>query len=148
MKPTEIILHCSATKENADFSSVDIKRWHLQRGFKNNGYHYVIRLDGTIEAGRKENEVGAHCLGHNSTAIGICYVGGLDKDGKPKDTRTQPQKEALYGLVNGLMSKYNIPIDNVHCHYEFANKACPCFKIEEFNKELNNWNENEVEQRN
>lgn len=145
MKPTEIILHCSATKENADFSSADIKKWHIQRGFNNIGYHYVIRLDGTIEAGRKENEIGAHCLGHNAKSIGICYIGGLDKDGKPKDTRTPKQKEALYNLVGKLMLKYDISFDNIHCHYEFANKACPCFKIEDFINEFNEWIRNEVE---
>lgn len=140
----EIILHCSATKENADFSAADIKKWHLQRGFKNIGYHYVIRLDGTVEAGRKEDEMGAHCLGHNKDSLGICYIGGLDKDGKPKDTRTQAQKEALYNLVGKLMLKYDIDIDSIHCHYEFANKACPCFKIEDFINEFNDCIRNEM----
>lgn len=132
----EIILHCSATKENADFSAADIKKWHLQRGFKNIGYHYVIRLDGTVEAGRKEDEMGAHCLGHNKDSLGICYIGGLDSNGTPKDTRTNEQKKSLVKLVLKLMKKYNISIENVRCHYEFANKACPSFKIENFRNEL------------
>lgn len=136
MKATEIILHCSATKENADFSKVDIERWHKQRGFKTVGYHFIILLDGTIEKGREENEVGAHCLGHNATSLGICYIGGLDKAGNPKDTRTDVQKEAIYKLVNILMLKYNISVNNIHCHNEFANKTCPCFKIEKFREEL------------
>ena len=139
MIPKKIILHCSATKENADFSSADIKQWHLQRGFNNIGYHYVVRLDGTIEAGRNENEIGAHCTGQNKDSIGICYIGGLDKDGKPKDTRTKEQKEALYNLVGKLMLKYNITVENIHCHYEFANKACPCFKKEDFIRDFNRW---------
>ena len=104
----EIILHCSATKENADFSAADIKKWHLQRGFKNIGYHYVIRLDGTVEAGRKEDEMGAHCLGHNKDSLGICYIGGLDSNGTPKDTRTNEQKKKLVKLDLKLMKKYNI----------------------------------------
>jgi N-acetylmuramoyl-L-alanine amidase len=136
MKPTEIILHCSATKKNADFSIADIDSWHKQRGFKKVGYHYVIKLDGTIEKGRNEDEIGAHCLQHNAKSIGICYIGGLDKSNKPKDTRTPQQKQSLIALVKNLMSKYDIPINNIHGHYEFANKACPCFKIEEFRKEL------------
>lgn len=90
MKVQEIIIHCSATKEGVDFKAKDIERWHKQRGFKKIGYHYVIDLDGTIEQGRKETENGAHTVGHNSIALGICYIGGLDKNGKPKDTRTLP----------------------------------------------------------
>lgn len=145
MKPTEIILHCSATKENADFSINDIDRWHRERGFKKVGYHYVIRLDGTIEAGRNENEIGSHCTGHNNKSIGICYIGGLDSDGKGKDTRTEEQKEALYNLVSKLILKYDIPIDSIYCHSDFANKLCPCFTKDKFIKELNDWLVNEME---
>lgn len=139
MKPTEIILHCAATKEGSDFSIKNIDEWHKQRGFKKVGYHYVIKLDGTIENGRDENEVGAHCLNHNSKSIGICYIGGVDKDGKPKDTRTSQQKESMYKLVNHLMERYSIPLSNVYGHYQFANKACPSFKIEDFRKEYEEW---------
>ena len=149
MIPHRIILHCSATIENADFSSADIKRFHLQRGFKDIGYHYVIRLDGTIETGRNENEIGAHCLGHNKDSLGICYVGGLDLYGKPKDTRTFKQKQSLYKLVYKLMLKYNIPLIGIYCHNEFTNKSCPCFKILDFITEFEEWiKENEMEQRN
>ena len=140
MKPTEIILHCSATIEGEDFKASDIDQWHRQRGFIKIGYHYVIDLDGTVEKGREDNEVGAHCINHNSKAIGICYVGGLDTDGKtPKDTRTLQQKLALYELVDKLMSENNITIENVFGHYQFDNKACPCFKIEDFRKEFEDY---------
>ena len=140
MKVKEIILHCSATPEGKDFKANDINRWHLQRGFRKIGYHYVIDLDGKVEKGRADNENGAHTIGHNSTALGICYIGGVAKDGKtPKDTRTDEQKVALYELVKELMEKYNLILDNVHGHYEFANKACPSFKIETFKKEFNDY---------
>lgn len=125
MKVQEIIIHCSATKEGTDFKAKDIDRWHKQRGFKKIGYHYVIDLDGTIEQGRKETENGAHTVGHNSIALGICYIGGLDKNGKPKDTRTLPQKAAMKVLVDTLRAEYgNCP---VYGHNQFDNKACPCF---------------------
>lgn len=125
MKVSEIIVHCSDTKEGADFKAIDIDRWHKARGFKKIGYHYVIDLDGTIEQGRKENENGAHCTGHNAIALGVCYIGGLDKKGKPKDTRTLPQKAAMKVLIDTLRAEYgNCP---VYSHKQFANKACPCF---------------------
>ncbi len=137
-KPNKIILHCSATQEGKDFKAADIDKWHKERGFKKIGYHYVIDLDGTVEKGREETENGAHTVGHNTTSIGICYIGGLAKDGKtPKDTRTDKQKEAMYKLVADLMKKYNLPLNKVYGHYNFANKACPSFKIENFREELN-----------
>lgn len=126
---SEIIIHCSATVEGKNFSVKDIDRWHKQRGFKMVGYHFVIRLDGTIEQGRPLEMIGAHCTGHNAHSIGICYIGGLDKSGKPKDTRTQVQKDVLWSLVKNLQKKY--PGATLHGHNEFANKACPCFKVPE-----------------
>lgn len=140
MKVKDIILHCAATPEGKAFTAKDIDRMHRQRGFRKIGYHYVIDLDGKVEKGRADNENGAHTIGHNSTALGICYIGGVAKDGKtPKDTRTDEQKVALYELVKELMEKYNLTLDNVHGHYEFANKACPSFKMETFKKEFNDY---------
>ena len=51
-KINQIIIHCSATPEGRNDTSKDIRRWHLARGFKDIGYHYIILLDGTIELGR------------------------------------------------------------------------------------------------
>lgn len=122
-----IIIHCSATKEGQNFHLKDIDRWHRERGYKKVGYHYVIDLDGTVEKGRDESEIGAHCQGKNKNSIGICYVGGLDINGKPKDTRTNEQKEALWNLLRELLVKY--PKATIHGHRDFANKACPSFDV-------------------
>lgn len=128
-KITEIIIHCSATPEGKDFTVDDIRRWHLARHFADIGYHYVIYRDGSVHKGRAENIAGAHCLRHNANSIGICYIGGVAKDGKtPKDTRTPQQKTALRQLVNQL--KFYYPHATVHGHNEFAAKACPSFNVQ------------------
>ena len=90
----------------------DIDRRHKQRGFKMVGYHFIIRLDGTIEQGRPLEMIGAHCSGHNAHSIGICYIGGLDKSGKPKDTRTQVQIDVLWSLAKSLQKEF--PEATVH----------------------------------
>ena len=129
----EIIVHCSATREGKDITVHDIDSWHKQRGFRCIGYHYVIYLDGSVHIGRPENEEGAHCLGHNKTSIGICYIGGLDIYGKPKDTRTDEQKKSPTELIRTLKTRF--PQASIHGHNEFANKACPCFDVrKEFNQ--------------
>ena len=133
-----IILHCTATKEGKDYSVDTIRKWHLQRGFSDIGYHYVIHLDGTIEAGRAIERAGAHCVGQNKNSIGIVYVGGLDSKGNPKDTRTIQQKQSLNTLVKSLMQDYNISIDDVYGHCEWSNKACPCFDVDEFRNDIRN----------
>lgn len=121
-----IIIHCSATAEGKDFRAADIDRWHRQQGFKSIGYHFVVRLNGDVERDRPIAEVGAHCKGHNATSIGVCYIGGLDADGKmPKDTRTVEQRKAMRNLVKTL--KHVFPEAVVRSHRDFAAKACPCF---------------------
>ena len=127
-KITEIIIHCSATIEGKDYTVADIDRWHRARGFRKIGYHYVIYRDGSIHAGRPISETGAHCAGHNAHSIGICYIGGLAKDGRtPKDTRTPEQREAMRSLIKQLKQKF--PEASIHGHREFAPKACPCFRV-------------------
>lgn len=122
----EIIIHCSATPEGKDYTVDDIRRSHLARGFSDIGYHYVIYRDGSIHQGREESKIGAHCTGHNSHSIGICYIGGCTVDGKtPKDTRTIAQKTSLLSLLRELKNKY--PKASIHSHKDFANKACPSF---------------------
>lgn len=144
----EIIIHCAATREGIDFDGSDILKWHLKKGFSAIGYHYTILLDGTIERGRSEDKMGAHCFGHNYNTLGICYIGGLDKQGKPKDTRTKEQKHALIILLESLCDKYPIKIIKGHRDYsEDKNKngiieewewmkSCPCFDAESEYKHL------------
>lgn len=124
-KITKLIVHCTGTKEGQDYHVADVDRWHRERGFKCIGYHYLITLDGQVERGRKDSEVGAHCKGQNANSIGVCYVGGLDRNGKAKDTRTEAQKDALWDLLFLLHQQY--PNSKIYGHRDFAKKDCPCF---------------------
>lgn len=124
---TEIIIHCSATPEGHNFTVEDIDRWHRAKGWKGCGYHYVIQLDGSVHIGRPENQIGAHCKGHNAHSIGVCYIGGLATNGTPMDTRTPAQRTALRQLISSLTTRH--PHATIHGHNEFANKACPCFSV-------------------
>jgi N-acetylmuramoyl-L-alanine amidase len=135
-KITKIIVHCSATQEGANFDVQDIRRWHKQRGFKDIGYHYIITLDGDIQIGRDIQEPGAHAKGYNKNSIAICYIGGLDKNLTPKDTRNIYQKLALKMMISGL--KTNFPDAVILGHRDLPNvkKACPCFDAKEEYKNI------------
>ncbi|MDD4490398.1 MAG: N-acetylmuramoyl-L-alanine amidase [Paludibacter sp.] len=137
----KIIIHCSATPEGRHVSVADITAWHKKRGFRTIGYHFVIYLDGSIHKGRDISEIGAHVEGKNSNSIGICYIGGLDSNGKPKDTRTYGQKSAIMKLVSQLKERF--PNSEVLGHRDYSPdkngngiieewewlKACPCFDV-------------------
>lgn len=130
----KIILHCTATPAGREVSVDEIRRWHIERGFSDVGYHYVIHLDGTVSYGRPLPLPGAHCKGHNAHSIGVCYVGGCDKQMRPHDTRTAAQRTAMLQLVRHLKQQH--PKATIHGHYEFARKACPSFDVEAWTKEV------------
>lgn len=130
MRPIEeIIIHCTGTVPS-DLTTVEaVRRYHVNTlGWKDIGYHYLIYLDGSIHQGRPIDQAGAHCKNHNQRTIGICYVGGLDVNKKPKDTRTLRQVAAIRQLVQSL--KVCFPtIKKVSGHYMYDNKPCPCFDV-------------------
>lgn len=125
-----IVVHCSATREHQEFDAQDIDAWHKKRGWLGCGYHYVVLLDGTVQMGRPERMAGAHVKGYNHNSIGICYIGGLDANGKPKDTRTPQQKQALKKLIASQKRKF--PKAQVKGHRDFpkVKKDCPCYDAE------------------
>lgn len=129
---TLIIVHCSANKAGSALRMADIDRDHRSRGWKCCGYHYVIPTDGTIEVGRPEEMVGAHCVNHNKYSIGVCYIGGLDADGKtPADTRTEAQKKALQKLLADLQRRYPKALVLGHCELDYKKPHCPGFEVAE-----------------
>ena len=141
-KRTEmLILHCTATKEGKPFSRDDVDKMHKAKGWSCVGYNWYIDIDGKIWEARGTDAVGAHCSKYNYISCGICYCGGLDKNGKSKNTLTDEQKQSLFELVEYLLNKYNLTISDVYGHRTFANKDCPCFTNEWFRTEYIKWKE-------
>ncbi|WP_297644099.1 N-acetylmuramoyl-L-alanine amidase [uncultured Bacteroides sp.] len=137
-----IIIHCSATREGHILTPAALDLEHRRRGFRMTGYHYYIRRDGTTVSTRPLELVGAHVQGYNKHSIGICYEGGLDAQGCPKDTRTPEQRTALRLLVARLLRRFrgNVRIcghrdlspdlngNGVLEPWEWV-KECPCFDV-------------------
>jgi N-acetylmuramoyl-L-alanine amidase len=135
-----VILHCSATAEGDDIDADTIRAWHISppRNWSDIGYHYVVRLDGTIETGRPISRPGAHTKGHNKDSVGICYVGGLDYSGYPKNTMTPEQRMSIKRLCRALCHVLNKPLA-LHGHREYSAKACPSFEVSEVFSSLQDW---------
>ena len=124
---TLIILHCSATRKGRNLDYEACRQDHIRhRGFKDIGYHYYLTRDGTIHRGRPIEDIGAHCKNHNRHSIGICYEGGLDRNGHPCDTRTLAQKASLVALLRELKKLFPRAIILGHCDLDPL-KSCPCF---------------------
>jgi N-acetylmuramoyl-L-alanine amidase len=127
-----IIVHCSATPPAMDIGAKQIDKWHKDRGWRGVGYHFVIKRDGTIEKGRDVRDIGAHARGFNTSSIGVCYIGGTDKDGHPEDNRTLAQKTSMRYLIDILLMTF--PSSKVLGHRDLPNvaKACPSFDVEKW----------------
>lgn len=131
MKIRRLVVHCSDSPDLLDIGVKEIRVWHTTpppsgRGWRDIGYHYVVRRSGLVEVGRYENgdsvlegaEIGAHVAGNNADSLGICWVG--------RDKIAPAQKAALLKLLKHLMSLHGVEVDNVLGHGELnPAKTCP-----------------------
>lgn len=121
---TDIVIHCSASKNGERVTVEDVDRWHAERGFMRRqafrerqnprlaaiGYHFVIYASGTVATGRHLEEVGAHVAGQNARSIGVCLIG--------TDRFTSAQWESLDRLVTALKKMY--PAARVLGHRDYS----------------------------
>lgn len=113
-----IVHHLEA--EGPNWTVQMIHQMHInERGWAGIGYHYYIRLDGSVYKGRPDGAIGAHCQGANTNSIGIAFEGNYDN-------RTQmptAQYNAWCSLYSDLCNKYgNIPVFG---HREKGSSECP-----------------------
>ena len=128
-------VHCSATKPDMDIGVAEIKRWHMDRGFADVGYHYIIRRNGHVEKGRPDHVKGAHVRNHNSNNLGICLVGGISDKGNPANNFTEEQFDALKHLLRRLLLKHPDAEILGHRDWPDVKKSCPSFDVKRWIKE-------------
>ncbi|QZE15262.1 N-acetylmuramoyl-L-alanine amidase [Halosquirtibacter laminarini] len=120
----KIILHCSDSDLSQHDNVETIRSWHLARGWKDIGYHFVITKEGRIRWGRALGMYGAHCSGNNKDSIGICLTG--------RHHFSKAQFNSLRMLLIKLMRDYQLPKTKIYGHNHFNKyKSCPNFDVEE-----------------
>jgi N-acetyl-anhydromuramyl-L-alanine amidase AmpD len=137
---TNIIIHCTAGSQSQTIA--DLRNWWRKgMGWKNVGYHWVVEADGKATRLAEDSQITNGVAGFNRNAIHISWFGGITKDLKPIDNRTDAQKESLKDLVEAYKRKY--PKARVRGHRDFsadknkngiieANewvKNCPAFDV-------------------
>jgi N-acetylmuramoyl-L-alanine amidase len=115
MKPRGLVIHTVAVR--GDTSAASIRQFHMApkprgNGWKNIGYHYVIRKSGALEYGRREDQTGAHLEGANDT-LGVCMSGDGDSE-----AWTPQQAETLFQLAAALCKTYGWDASHVVGHRE------------------------------
>jgi N-acetylmuramoyl-L-alanine amidase len=141
-----IVLHCTATKQTATVESI-MRNWREIQHWKNPGYHYIIEANGNIRNLQAEAKIANGVANHNANSIHVCYIGGIDKDGKASDTRTPEQLAAMKDIIIQLHQNY--PRAAIKGHRDFSPdtnhngkvdnwewiKVCPCFDVATWLKE-------------
>lgn len=136
-----LVVHCSATPAARDIGVAEIRAMHRAKGWRDVGYHYVIRRDGMVERGRPDTVMGAHVAGHNANSLGICLVGGVKPDMTAETNFTADQYTALETLLDILTGLH--PHARVCGHRDLSPdrngngkvepgewiKACPTFDV-------------------
>lgn len=116
-----LVVHCSDTENNANFTAKDIHKMHLGFGWDGIGYHKVINRSGKIENGRPEYWIGAHVKNKNEVSLGVCLIG--------KNQFTQKQFISLEKVLKKWKSTY--PSAKIVGHKDTGNtnKTCPNFDV-------------------
>jgi N-acetylmuramoyl-L-alanine amidase len=129
-----IILHCTATLQNASVESIQ-RYWKEVMKWKDPGYHFIIKPNGSLQNLQPIEKPSNGVAGYNANSIHISYIGGIDREGKPVDNRTDSQRKAMYELVKAL--KRQFPEAEVKGHNDFTDKkACPSFKVSDWLKQV------------
>lgn len=143
-----LVIHCTATPEGREVSAAQIRQWHTSPPPKGNGWQQVgytdmVHLDGRVERLVRNNEDANvdpwertnGAAGYNSVSRHIVYVGGVDAKGKPKDTRTPAQREALARYVRTFRRQH--PTVAIIGHHDLnPAKSCPSFDVAKWLREL------------
>jgi N-acetylmuramoyl-L-alanine amidase len=126
-----IVIHCTASNPEAKVADIQAY-WKKQLGWENPGYHYLIKRNGDIVQLQKENLIANGVAGYNKESIHLSYIGGIDKQGKPTDNRTDAQQSSMFDKIVSLTENY--PEAKVLGHRDFPNqkKACPCFDVRDW----------------
>lgn len=120
-----VFLHCSATDQAAHDDVSVMRDWHVNgNGWSDVGYHYFIKKDGTLQAGRPLSRDPAAQAGNNRGTIAICL------HGLAKERFTKAQFDTLIGLCREINQAYSGMI-TFHGHCEVSSKTCPVFAYRE-----------------
>lgn len=123
--------HYSATFEDQDIGAAEIDAMHKARGWSGIGYHFVVRMDGRIEAGRPLTKIGSHVRGQNKGNLGCVYIGGLRRATGVNvgfDTRTNEQKSVMVQHTLAMLTRFPT-IQRVVGHRDLAATQCPGFDV-------------------
>lgn len=131
-----IVLHCTAGPQTQSVQTI-LAFWKNSLGWKNPGYHYLIKPDGEAVELLPIERIANGVSGYNAHSIHISYIGGQGG----VDNRTCEQKQTMIRLIKELQCKF--PAAAVVGHRDLSpdingdgiiqsnewTKLCPSFSV-------------------
>ena len=111
-----IAVHCTAGHQTQTIA--DLQQEFRRNGWKNPGYHYVVKPDGTVAQLLDEAKVSNGVKGYNSVTVNVAYIGGIDAQRRAVDNRTDEHKKTLRALLKMLKRRY--PKAVIQGHRDFS----------------------------
>lgn len=112
---THLILHHAAAPV---VSAEGIHAYHKSLGWAGIAYHFLVRKDGSVYAGRPIGAQGGHTTNWNYCSIGICFEGNFEIETMPA-----AQLKAGQELIDKIQDDY--PGIIIGDHKEFGQTDCP-----------------------
>lgn len=142
-----IVVHCTGTTPDATVEGM--KAHWKSLGWKNPGYHLVIRKDGSVVKLTDDGDIVNGVKGYNVKSLHVAYIGGIERDGRPGCTLTEDQEKSLATVISQWAKKY--PDAKIVGHRDLSPdadgdgvieecewvKQCPCFDVQDFFKTHN-----------
>ncbi|MBV2364351.1 N-acetylmuramoyl-L-alanine amidase [Streptomonospora nanhaiensis] len=112
---TEYIVHYS--EGPTDQSVKSIQDFHMDsNGWSDIGYNFLVDVEGTAYEGRGWLVIGAHATGHNTSGIGVCFIGrDGDATSAAKDTIRALYDEAVRKKGGSLSAKGHRDVGSTSC---------------------------------
>lgn len=137
-----IVVHCTGTRPDATIEGM--KAHWKSLGWKNPGYHVVIRKDGSVVRLANNEDVVNGVKGYNMNSLHVAYIGGIKSNGHLGNTLTADQELSLAIVLSQWAKKY--PDATIVGHRDLSPdadgdgvieecewvKQCPCFDVQGF----------------
>lgn len=121
----EFVVHHSAGPKNQSVKA--IQNFHMDgNGWSDIGYNFLVDEDGKVYEGRGWLVVGAHAPNHNTSGIGVCFIGN--------NNPTDAAKEAIRDLYEEANRRAGRKL-KVLGHRDVYPTSCPGSKLYDWLKD-------------
>jgi hypothetical protein len=123
-KVERVVVHHSAGKDTSALEAKGIEEWHVGKGWRGVGYHYLVENVGgraSVVLGRPLRFRGSHAKGANYDSVGVCVVGNFNGNKVDDDVFN-----VLVSLLADLCTVFGLTERAIVPHLEAGVTATEC----------------------